>query len=100
MKIIEIQPITFEFISRLQCFIVINVSADIFKNIFLLANQLQFIINNFEFHIKIHIVSIVFAVRLPLSKLLQTIEFYLCHSINIPDSSINVLKQMRKNLEK
>lgn len=70
------------------------------KNTSSLANQLQFVINNFEFQITIHIVSTVFAVSLPLSKHLQTIEFDLFHVINMADNSINVLKKMRKNVEK
>ncbi|KAL4113754.1 hypothetical protein QTP88_017327 [Uroleucon formosanum] len=64
------------------------------------ANQLHFVINNFEFQITIQIISIVFAVSLPLNKLLQTPGFDLSHVINMADNSINVLKEMRKNVEK
>ncbi|KAL4132403.1 hypothetical protein QTP88_009557 [Uroleucon formosanum] len=50
--------------------------------------------------ITIQIISTAFAVSLPLSKLLQTPGFDLSHVINIADNSINVLKEMRKNVEK
>jgi len=70
------------------------------KNTSSSANQLHFVINNFEFQITIHIISTVFAVSLPLSKLLQTPGFDLSHVINMADNSINVLKEMRKNVEK
>jgi len=70
------------------------------KNTSSSANQLHFVINNFEFQITVHIISTVFAVSLPLSKLLQTPGFDLSHVINIADNSINVLKEMRKNVKK
>ncbi|KAL4153397.1 hypothetical protein QTP88_001230 [Uroleucon formosanum] len=70
------------------------------KNTSSSANQLHFVINNFEFQITIQIISTVFAVSLPLSKLLQTPGFDLSHVINMADNSINVLKEMRKNVEK
>ena len=70
------------------------------KNTSSSANQLHFVINNFEFQITIHIISTVFSVSLPLSKLLQTPGFDLSHVINMADNSINVLKEMRKNVKK
>lgn len=70
------------------------------KNTSSLANQLLFSINNCEFQFSVQILSTIFSVSLPLSKLLQTHEFDLSHVVNIADNTVNVFKQMREDVEK